>query len=114
MTGTSRLSLAPVVVRQEGRAHRVAAVGRQREVDDLTQERVGDLREDAGAVAGVHLGTDRPAVLEVAQRSQRELDDVVATFAAHGGHEGHPTGIVLVGTVVQTRGGRSGPEALKG
>ena len=55
-----------VVVGQERDADGVGAGGRQREVDDLAQERVRDLDQDAGAVAGVGLGAAGAAVLEVA------------------------------------------------
>ena len=49
-------------------------------------------------------------MVEVAQRGQRVLDDVVARLAAHGGHEGHPAGVVLVRTVVEAGGGGSSGE----
>ena len=50
----------------------------QLEVDHLAQERVGDLDQDAGAVAGVRLGAGGAAVVEVAQRGERLDHDVVA------------------------------------
>ena len=53
-------------------------MGRQVEVDDLAQERVGDLEQDAGAVAGVDLGAGGAAVVEVAQRGERLVDDGAA------------------------------------
>ncbi len=61
---------------------RVAADGGQVEVGDRAQERVGDLRDDACAVAGAGVGADGTAVLEVAQGVQGGLDDVVARRAA--------------------------------
>ena len=93
-----------VVVRQEGEADGVGAARGQREVDDLAQERVGDLGQDARPVAGVLLGPDRAAVVEVAQRGERQLDDVVPRLTAHGRHEGDAARIVLVRAVVEADG----------
>ena len=73
-----------------------ACCGGQVEVDDLAEERVGDLHQDAGAVTGVRLGARGAAVLEVAQRGQRLRHDVVAGHAGQGRHEGDATGVVLV------------------
>ena len=61
-----------------GRKARPDAVGpgrRQGEVDDGPEEAVGDLEEDAGAVAGVDLGARRAAVVEVAERVEGVGDD---------------------------------------
>ena len=60
--------------------------------------------QDARAVAGVGLGAGGAAVLEVAQRGQRLVDDVVAGAAGQGGHEGDATGVVLVRRVVEPLG----------
>ncbi len=68
---------------------------------DLAEERVRDLGEDAGAVTGVGLGADGTAVLEVAQRRERLLDDVVPGLAAHRRDEGDAARVVLVRAVVQ-------------
>ena len=51
---------------------------RELEVDDRPQEGVGDLHQDAGAVAGVDLGAGGAAVVEVAQGGERLDHDVVA------------------------------------
>ena len=56
------------VERQEREADAVGARRRQGEVDDGPEEAVGDLEQDAGAVAGVDLGARRAAVVEVAER----------------------------------------------
>ena len=75
--------LALVGVRgKEGHADHVAADGGKLEVDHGTQEGVGDLRDDAGAVAGSRIRPDGTAVLEVAQRAERGGDDVMASGAA--------------------------------
>ena len=74
----------------------VGPARRQLEVDDLAQERVRDLDQDAGAVAGVGLGAGGAAVVEVAQGGEGLVDDVVARRATQGGHEGDAAGVVLV------------------
>ena len=51
--------LLGVVVGRNGDAHGVRALVGQRERHDRAQEGVGDLGEDAGAVAGVGLGARR-------------------------------------------------------
>ena len=53
----------------------VVAGGRQFEAGHLPQEPVRDLEQDAGPVAGVGLGARRPPVLQVAERTDGELDD---------------------------------------
>ncbi len=90
-----------VVPGQERRADGVRAVRRELEVDDVAQERVGDLHQDAGTVAGVRLGAGGAAVLEVAQGGQGLGHDVVAGHAGQGRDEGHATGVVLVARVVE-------------
>ena len=76
-----RLALL-VIARQEDHAGRVLPHRRQLEADDGAQELVRHLRQDAGAVARARVGSDRAAVLEVAQRGEREVDDVVSRLAA--------------------------------
>ena len=85
-----------VVAGDEGGADGVGVLARQLEVDDLAEEAVGDLHQDAGAVTGVRLGARRAAVLEVAQGGERLLDDVVAGHARHRGHERDAARVVLV------------------
>lgn len=51
--------------RRDARPTAYSASSSQLEVDDLTEEPVGDLDEDAGAVAGVDLGARTSTVLEV-------------------------------------------------
>ena len=97
--------------REEGDAHGIRAGDREVEVDDLAEEGVGDLGEDAGPVTHQRVGAGRAAVLEVAQRRQGVLDDVVSCRAAHGGDHGHPAGVVLELAAVQPRVGGLGGEA---
>ena len=68
----------------------------QLEVDDLAQERVGDLGEDARAVTHERVGAGGAPVLQVAQGGQGVVDDVVPGAAAHRGDERDPAGVVLV------------------
>ena len=68
-------SAASVVEREEGEADAVGPGRRQGEVDHGPEEAVGDLEEDAGAVAGVDLGPRGAAVVEVAQRVEGVGDD---------------------------------------
>jgi hypothetical protein len=89
------------VPRQEGDAGGVAARGRQVEVDDLAEEAVGRLEQDARPVAGVGLGAGGPPVVEVAQRPEAHAHDVVAAPALHVHHEGDAAGVVLEGGVVE-------------
>ena len=91
---------------EEAGADGVRVLRRQLEVDHRAQERVGDLDEDAGAVAGVGLGAGGAAVVEVAQRGQRLRHDVVAGLAGERRHERHPARVVLVAGVVEPLGRR--------
>ena len=59
-----------VVAGQERDAGRVLTRGREVEVHDRAVQTVGQLHEDAGAVAGVGLGAGRAAVVQVAQRGE--------------------------------------------
>ena len=68
---------------------------------DLAEEAVGHLEQDAGAVAGVRLGSRGTAVLQVAQRGERLGDDVVARDTGKRRDERDTAGVVLVLSVVQ-------------
>ena len=70
---------------------------RQVEVDDRAEEAVGDLDQDAGAVAGVGLGARRAAVLEVAERADAHRHDLVAGPALDVDDERDAAGVVLEG-----------------
>ena len=78
------------------------------EVDDRAQERVGDLDQDAGAVAGVGLGAGGAAVLEVAQRGQAWSTMSWPALAGQRGDEGDAAGVVLVLAAVQALCRRAG------
>jgi hypothetical protein len=88
---------------QEGDPGGVAPGRGKVEVDHLTEEGVGDLDQDAGAVAGVDLGARRAPVLHVAQALQAEADHPVAAPTVHVHHEGHAAGVVLQPRLVEPR-----------
>ena len=96
---------------QERRAHRVLPGGRQREVDDGTQEGVGNLDQDAHAVAGVVLRAARTTVLEPQQGREAPADDLVVLAAREVGHQGDTAGVVLVLGGVHTGGRGRRPAA---
>ena len=93
-----------VVLRQEADADGVAALGGQIEVDHFAQERVGQLEQDARAVARVGLGAAGAAVLEVVEHVERALDGRVAALAREAGHRADAARVVLEGRVVEARG----------
>ena len=98
-----------LVTGQERGADGVGVLRRQLDAElcgHLAQEGVRHLHEDAGAVAGVRLGTRGTAVLEVAQSGQCLGHDVVAGDAGQGRDEGHTTRVVLVAGVVEPLGRR--------
>ena len=80
---------------QERQARGVGALRGQLEPDDGTEERVGDLEEDARAVAGVDLGSAGAAVLQPQQRRERPPDDGVVAATLEVGHHRDATGVVL-------------------
>ena len=97
--------------REERGADGVAPAARELEVDDLAQEGVGDLHQDAGTVAGVGLGAGGTSVVEVAQRGQRLGHDVVAGHTGQGRDKGHAARVVLVARVVEPCGARKSANA---
>ncbi len=93
-----------LVERQERDAGRVRPGGGQREGHARAVERVGDLRQDPGSVAGVRLATLGPPMIKIAQRRQRLHHDPVSTASRDVGNHGDTAGIVLIGGVVQALG----------
>ena len=78
-------------------ARRAAA----RRPTQVAEERVGDLHEDAGAVARVGVGALGAAVLEVLERHDRPVHRLVRAAAVQARDEGDATRVVLVCRVVQ-------------
>src|SRR5581483_4427502 len=65
------------------------------------EELVGDLDQDAGPVAGVDLHAGGAAVLEVTERADAHLDDVVGGRALDVDDERDAAGVVFESGVVQ-------------
>ena len=74
------------------------------EGDLVTQEPVRHVDQDPRAVAGIRLGTGGATVIEVVQRGERLLNDVVARPASQCGDEGHTAVLRLRGRVVEPLG----------
>jgi hypothetical protein len=87
-------------LRQECDASGVAARLGQLEIDDRPQELVGNLQQDACAVAGVRFSALGTAVFQVDQGRDRLVDDVAAAAAVHVGDHGNATRVMLERGVV--------------
>jgi len=98
--------LRPLVrlVGHEAHPDAIAPARGQLEVDDGAQERVGDLDEDAGAVAGLLVSARGAAMLEVLERLERERDDVVIRLVAQPSDDADAASVVLVARVVEADG----------
>ena len=79
-----------------------------------TQERVGHLQEDAGAVTGEGIGAHCPAMGQVGQDPQAHADDFVALAVVDLGAKTHAAGVVLEARVIETPGPRPVPVAHRG
>ena len=75
---------------------------REVERQNRSEERVGNLDEDACTVAGVHLGTSRTTVIHVAKRTKSMTHDLVAALALHVDDEVDATGVMFETGVVET------------
>ena len=117
MPGLLRRALLGVD-RQEHHAGGVLADRRKLEVHDRAEEGIRHLREDARAVAGARVRADGAAVLEVAQRRQRQRDDVVAGLAAKRRDHRQTARVLLERGVVHSlllrKAGQAGSRALTG
>ncbi len=80
---------------QEGEPSGIRPAVGQRERDGPAEERVGDLREDPRPVTDERVGAGGTAVVEVAQRGEGVVDDVVARRSPHRRDEGHAARVVL-------------------
>ena len=97
-----RFELCParLVEGEEERTDAVPAGGGQA-LDRRSEERIGQLDQDSGAVAGICIGPRGAAMLEVRERSQGPADRFVGGLPIQPRDERHPAGIVLVGRVVE-------------
>ena len=91
---------------QVGHAHGIRAAARQVEAGHRPQEPVGHLGEDAGTVSDERVRAGGASVVQVAQRRERVLDDVVPGVATHRRDERDATGVVLELATVQAGVGR--------
>ena len=104
-------------LRQEDHAHAVLA--ERRKLDVLgrhlgAEVLVGDLDQDARAVAHQLVGADGAAVVEVLQDLEALHDDRVRLEALDVGHEADAAGVLLVGGVIQPARGRGGDVDRRG
>ena len=89
--------------------HADAVLTGRRQLDALprhffAKERVGNLNQDAGTVAGKRVGANRAAVGQVLQDLQALLDDRVRFRAFDMRDKADATRIVFVGGIVQSLG----------
>jgi hypothetical protein len=94
------LDSASLVVGEEERTDAVSAGGGEA-LDRRSEERIGQLDQDSGAVAGFCIGAGGAAVLEVRESGERPPDRLVTGPGVEARDEGNATGIVLVGLVVE-------------
>ena len=106
-----------MLLRQEDHADAVLAGWRQRDAERRhlgAVELVGDLDQDAGAVAHQRVGADRAAVVEVLEDLQPLLDDPVRFLPGDVGHEADAAGVVLARRIVESGLGRDRDFAARG
>ena len=92
------------IARQEQGADRIMAGRRQRETEPcrlFLEETMRDLDEHAAAVAGLRIGTDRAAVIEIEQNFEALLDERMRFAVLHVGNEADAAGIVLAPRIVK-------------
>ena len=89
------------VLREEDHPHPVGPGRREREGGVAAEEGVGELDQDAGAVAAQRIRTGGPTVAEVAERLQAGADDLVGRLPMQSRHEGDPAGVVMQPRIVQ-------------
>jgi hypothetical protein len=82
----------------------------------VREEVVGDLEQDTGPITGVHLAAARATVVQVLQRREPVVDNLVRLLALQVDDEADTTTVVLVERVVQPlllRCGCTGVLAIK-
>jgi hypothetical protein len=75
---------------------------RKVERQNRSEERVGNLDEDACTVASVHLGARRTTVIHIAKRTESVTHDLMAALALHVDDEVDAAGIMFETGVVET------------
>ena len=101
LDGGHRLLARDGVRRQERHASGVRARCRKIELDDRSQEGVGHLDQDSGAVARVGFGARGATVLHVGERLQPGEHQLVRAHTSEVRDERHATRVVFVPGVVQ-------------
>ena len=99
------LPQAIIIMRQEQHDNGVTAGLRKRETEFaglLREKLVGNLNENAGAVAGARVGPDSAAMLEILHNRQRVLHDGMRLPALDVGDETDPAGILRQGRIVKS------------
>jgi len=88
------------IVGQEGHADGIVARCWQAETDDLPEERVRQLGQDAGTVTGVRIRAGRAPVLQIAEHAQRARYHVVAAPSGQVGDKTNAAGVMFETAVV--------------
>ena len=97
------------LARQEDEPDAVLALGGERERRHAPEESIGDLEQDAGAIARIGLAAARAAVPQVHQHLQRLLHDRVRALTLDVRDEADAARVVLVQRVIEAfRAGRPG------
>ena len=102
---SSQRSRSARLARQERHADGVVARCRQVELELLAhhpaQERVGELEQDPGAVAGLGIGAARAAVIHVPERLDAGRDDLARPRAVEPDHRREAARVVLEPRIVE-------------
>ncbi len=102
-----RLALA----RQEALRHAVFAGRRQVDAfafSPVAEQGIGDLQQDARAIAKQRIGANRAAMVEIAENFQRPGYDRMAFVATDMRDHADAAGVVLIAWIVEPAGGRVG------
>ena len=97
----ARLGLA----RQEAHGNGILAGLRQGDASGggpFAEQRIGNLDQDAGAIAHQGIGAHRAAMVEVDQELEAQPDDLMAPGALDVGDKAHAAGVVLIAGVIKT------------
>ena len=80
----------------------------------LTEEFVGNLEKDAGAIAGINLTATSAAVIKINQHRQRLANDCMRLFAFNINHETNATCISLESWIIQPLLRRRSNDSMSG
>ena len=91
--------------RQEAHGHGILAGRRQRDAGLLgpfAEQRIGNLDQDAGAVAHQRIGAHRAAMIQIDEKLQALADDLMGLGALDVGDKADAARVMLVARVVKT------------